>query len=169
MAFTLACLRRAAPAMLVAGWIVSAPAAEPIGAIGEISPTLERVVVDSRTGLAIAGFDPVAYFIDGEPRLGSRDYEAVWSGAVWRFANDGNRAAFVSDPEIYAPSFGGYCAGSAALGLAVRGDPLVWSVEAGRLLFFRSALDLSSWQASGPDRLARADANWPGLMLALAP
>ena len=76
----------------------------PIGAA-----TTERVVVDRHTGLAISGFDPVAYFTDGgaADRAGPSSNSA-YAGAVWRFRNEGNRAAFAADPEIYMPRFGGY-------------------------------------------------------------
>ena len=69
--------------------------------------TGELVVVDRHTGLAISGFDPVAYFID-TPSPGRGEFEATFAGAVWRFRNAGNRAAFVADPEVYMPRFGGY-------------------------------------------------------------
>ena len=60
------------------------------------------------TGLAISGFDPVAYFTDGKPVFGRPDLELSLGGAVWRFRNVGNRAAFADHPEIYRPRFGGY-------------------------------------------------------------
>ena len=56
--------------------------------------TTERIVSDPGSGLAIGGFDPVAYFTDAAPRLGSSDFELSFAGVVWRFRNEGNRAAF---------------------------------------------------------------------------
>ncbi len=70
--------------------------------------TTERVVVNRFSGLAIEGFDPVAYFVDGAAEPGSEDFEAPQDGAVWRFRNQGNRASFLAHPEIYGPQFGGY-------------------------------------------------------------
>lgn len=138
-------------------------------ALGAISPTTERIVVDAYTGLAIDGFDPVAYFLDGLPRQGQKAFEAVWSGAVWRFANEGNRAAFVESPGIYAPQFGGHCALAASEGMVANGDPLSWTVAEGRLLLFRDDTAMSSWLAAPAGRLTRAEANWPGLEFGLAP
>ena len=66
-----------------------------------LAATTERVVVNRFTGLAIEGFDPVAYFIDGRPVRDRPDFEASQAGAVWRFRNEGNRASFVAHPEIY--------------------------------------------------------------------
>src|ERR1700716_4431334 len=70
--------------------------------------TTERVIVNRYTGLAIEGFDPVAYFVDARAVIGLPGFEASQAGAVWRFHNEGNRASFVAHPDIYGPQFGGY-------------------------------------------------------------
>src|SRR3954466_1569315 len=70
--------------------------------------TTERVVVNRYSGLAIEGFDPVAYFTESLATQGVPDFEAAEAGAVWRFRNEGNRSSFVAHPEIYGPQFGGY-------------------------------------------------------------
>lgn len=59
-------------------------------------------------GLAIKGYDPVAYFVDGRPIKGKKEFEIQWSDAKWRFANAEHRDLFKSDPEKYAPQYGGY-------------------------------------------------------------
>ena len=66
------------------------------------------VVVNPATGLAISGVDPVGYFTDGKPVFGRPDVELTYDGTVWRFENEGNRAAFKADPDVYMPRFGGY-------------------------------------------------------------
>jgi hypothetical protein len=58
--------------------------------------TTERVVVNRYTGLAIEGFDPVAYFVDARPAVGLPGFEVSEAGAVWRFRNEGNRASFAA-------------------------------------------------------------------------
>ena len=73
-----------------------------------LAATTERVVVNRYSGLAIEGFDPVAYFTDSAAVRGVADFEAAEAGAVWRFRNEGNRASFVAHPEVYGPQFGGY-------------------------------------------------------------
>ena len=72
------------------------------------APTTERVVVDRHTGLALYGIDPVAYFTDRQAGRGTADLKLPIAGAVWRFDNEGNRAAFAADPDVYMPRFGGY-------------------------------------------------------------
>src|SRR4051812_19728994 len=68
----------------------------------------EPAVFNRYTGLAIDGYDPVSYFIEGMPRLGRADFELRFGGSNWRFANEGNMAAFAADPDVYAPRFGGH-------------------------------------------------------------
>ncbi len=62
----------------------------------------ERIVVDWHTGLAIGGFDPVAVFTDGKPMAGSAELKMRYGGAIWRFCNPGNRAAFAARPDVYS-------------------------------------------------------------------
>src|ERR1700680_5004440 len=98
--------------------------------------TTERVVVNRYTGLAIEGFDPVAYFVDARPVVGAPDFEASEAGAVWRFRNEGNRASFVAHPDIYGPQFGGYDPIDLARGVTVAGNPRFWLISGQRLYLF---------------------------------
>jgi len=63
----------------------------------------------NRHGLAIEGYDPVAYFGagGGEPTKGKKSITAEHDGATYRFANEDHRQRFASDPDRYAPAFGG--------------------------------------------------------------
>lgn len=88
--------------------------------------TTERVVANRFSGLAIEGYDPVAYFVDARPLLGLPELEAAQAGVVWRFRNEGNRASFVAHPDIYGPQFGGYDPVDLARGVTVAGRPLFW-------------------------------------------
>jgi len=63
--------------------------------------TTEWVVVNRYTGLAIDGFDPVAYLVDATPKQGRAGLELRSGGATWRFQNEGNRSVFAGAPEIY--------------------------------------------------------------------
>jgi len=59
-------------------------------------------------GLAIKGYDPVAYFKQGKPLKGSEKFTYQWSGGKWRFVSAEHLDLFKSDPEKYAPQYGGY-------------------------------------------------------------
>ena len=101
--------------------------------------TTELIVIDHHTGLAIGGFDPVAYFTDGAATPGTDEFECILAGAVWRFRNQGNRAAFMADPEVYMPRFGGYDPVAVARGVAVAGNPRLWLIAGERLYLFHTA------------------------------
>jgi len=131
--------------------------------------TTEYIVVDRNSGIAIGGFDPVAYFIDGVASPGKGDFEASFAGAVWRFRNEGNRGAFVADPDVYMPRFGGYDPIGVARGVAVPGDPRLWLLTGGRLYLFFTA-DARDLFAGDAERvIAVADRTWPSVQLTLSP
>ena len=95
--------------------------------------TTELVVINRYTGLAIDGFDPVAYFADAKPQLGRAELELRFGGATWRFHNEGNRAAFAAAPDVYAPRFGGYDPVALARGAPTAGHPELWLIGAAAL------------------------------------
>jgi hypothetical protein len=125
--------------------------------------TTERVVVNRFTGLAISGFDPVAYFTDTSPMRGDERFEAVQNGAVWRFRNEGNRAAFVSHPEIYAPQFGGHDPIDVARGKVVQGLPQLWMIHGQRLYLFASETSRTAFAAKPEGFANSAQRRWPKL------
>jgi hypothetical protein len=131
--------------------------------------TATRVVADSRTGLALSGFDPVAYFTDGKPRLGEGGYEAIYLGAVWRFSNEGNKAAFSRDPEVYAPRFGGYDPIALERGVAVAGHPLIWLISGDRLYLFSDLNNRRRFAADAQRSIAAAEHHWPEVAATLVP
>ncbi len=94
----------------------------------------------NRKGLAVKGYDPVAYFTLGEPTKGSPDISYRWSGAEWRFATTEHRELFVNDPTKYAPQFGGSCAVAAATGHRVAASPKRWRIENGHLYLNKDPL-----------------------------
>src|SRR5579859_4168275 len=59
---------------------------------------------------AIRGYDPVAYFREGKPLKGKKEFSTLWNGAQWSFSSKQNLETFKSNPEKYAPQYGGYCA-----------------------------------------------------------
>jgi hypothetical protein len=131
--------------------------------------TTERIVVDRHRGLAIAGFDPVAYFTDATATLGRPEIEYAYAGAVWRFRNEGNRGAFAADPEVYMPRFGGYDPAAAARGAAVEGHPLVWLIVEQRLYLFETAKTRDIFVDDRERILAAAERKWPQVVRTLSP
>ena len=130
--------------------------------------TTERVIVNRYTGLAIEGYDPVAYFADARPELGRQDFEASQAGAVWRFRNEGNRASFVAHPEIYGPQFGGYDPIDLARGVTYAGNPRFWLIVKQRLYLFGREQNRDAFAADPARKLREAKARWPALEQGLA-
>ncbi len=124
----------------------------------------DPIVVNALTGLAISGFDPVAYFSEAKPKLGRPDMELRLDGVIWRFENEGNRAAFAAHPEVYMPRFGGYDPVAIARGTSVAGHPLIWVVIAERLYLFYDAEARAAFLAEPRAILDRATRKWPAVL-----
>jgi YHS domain-containing protein len=115
-------------------------------------------------GLAIAGYDPVAYFTDGKPVEGSSEFETTWRGATWRFASVAHRDQFVADPEKYAPQYGGYCAWAVAHDKTAGIDPEAWEIVDGKLYLNYSKDIQAQWQQDVPGYIAQANGTCPKLL-----
>ena len=133
-----------------------------------LSATTERVVVNRYSGLAIEGFDPVAYFTDARPVRGLPDFEAAEAGTVWRFHNASNRDAFAAHPEIYGPQFGGYDPIDVARGVAYAGNPRFFVVTGQRLYLFGREESRNAFAANPARFLKDARARWPFVQQTLA-
>ncbi len=115
-------------------------------------------------GLAIHGYDPVAYFTEGEPVLGSPDHSIIHNGATWQFSSAANLAAFEGDPERYGPRFGGYCAYAASQGYLAPTVPEAWTIHEDRLYLNFSIRVRRLWSRDIAGNIAKGEANWPGIL-----
>ena len=129
----------------------------------------QRIVVNWHTGLAIDGYDPVAFFTQGKPVLGKPDLELRYGGVVWRFCNVGNRAAFAGRPDIYMPQYGGYDPLAVARGVAVAGNPDVWLIAGERLFLFYDPAHRAEFAADAARFIAAANRKWPAVEATLDP
>lgn len=117
----------------------------------------------SREGIAIRGYDPVAYFRDGGPRPGKSEFSVSHGGATWRFANAEHKALFEADPQRYLPAYGGFCAYGTSRGYLVKIEPEAWSIVDGRLYLNYDLGVRTTWLGDTGKFIARADGNWPRL------
>jgi YHS domain-containing protein len=112
-------------------------------------------------GFAIRGYDPVAYFTDGKPVRGKKEFEFEYNGARWLFASAANQQAFSAEPEKYLPQYGGYCAYGMSHGYAAPIEPDAWSIVDGKL-YLNYNLDVrKEWNKDIPGYISKADVNWP--------
>jgi len=142
---------------LILAAILSACAATP----GRISQTTVVDAVDNQHGLALQGYDPVAYFADGKPTAGSVAISYRWQGAAWHFSSAQHRDAFAADPLRYAPQFGGYCAYAVSRGTTAEGDPKQWAVVDGKLYVNNNPLAQKLWNQDRPGNIEAGVINWP--------
>lgn len=115
-------------------------------------------------GLAIQGYDAVAYFDGNGPVEGSADFTHDWMGSTWRFASASNRDAFAADPQAWAPQYGGYCAYAVSRGYTASTDPSAWSLYEGKLYLNYSRSVRLLWATNKSGNVAAGDANWPAVL-----
>ena len=137
-------------------------------AVSAWAAVTERAVVNRYSGLAIDGFDPVAYFTDAEPAKGEAGIEASAGGAVWRFRNEANRAVFLAHPDIYGPRFGGYDPVDVSNGKVIAGRAQLWLISGERLYLFSREENRSAFAADAEGIARRADGQWPALVETLS-
>ena len=116
-----------------------------------------------KNGTALKGHDPVAYFTDGKPTMGSTDYTASADGATYYFASAGNRDQFLADPIKYTPEYGGYCALGVTRSMKITGDPKAWKIVADKLYINSSPNALVRWSEDIPGNIKKADEAWPAI------
>ncbi len=135
---------------------------DPCAATSESAPS---VYTESSSGLAIRGTDPVAYFTEGKAVQGDSEYETEYQGAVWRFSNAENQELFESDPEAYAPQYGGYCAKALSEGNVVSTDPESWKIVDDKLYLNYSPEVQQQWVQDIEGNIKLADEKWPDVLV----
>jgi len=108
-------------------------------------------------GVAIRGYDTVAYFTQGKPVEGDDQFATEWSGATWKFSSQENLDLFVAAPEKYAPQYGGYCAYGVAQESLVKIEPDLWTIVEGKLYLNYNEKLNEQWQEDTPGFISTAD------------
>lgn len=116
------------------------------------------------SNLAVGGYDSVAYFTEGRPVKGDRQYALKHAGAEWRFVSAANRDTFAAAPQRYAPQYGGYCAWAVAQGYTASGDPQYWKIVDGKLYLNYDAAVQAKWERDIPGFIGNADRQWPAVL-----
>lgn len=118
----------------------------------------------AKTGLAIAGYDPVAYFTEAKAVKGNRNLAVLFEGLTYYFSSTENKEAFKKNPARYEPQYGGWCAyAMGSSGEKVEVDPETFKIKDGKLFLFYNKYfnnTLKSWNKDEANLQARADANW---------
>lgn len=133
--------------LLVGCWLVSS-----------VASAGEYFEVD---GVALRGYDPVAYFDAGKPTPGMKSLSHEYQGSTFLFSSQANLDKFSADPGKYAPQFGGFCALGTANGYKVKTEPDAFKVVDGKLYFNYNRKVLELWTQDQAGYISRANKNWP--------
>lgn len=117
-------------------------------------------------GMAIKGYDPVAYFTEARAVKGSPEFQHKFLGETWHFANAGHRDVFAANPVAYAPQYGGFCAGEVmyadvSSGITTNINPEAWRIIDGKLYLFYDTDYAEFFEQNAKEFVDKADGNWP--------
>ena len=129
-----------------------------------LSAKTAPVYTGTFSGVALSGYDPVAYFTRHAPVKGSDGFKTTYNGAEWHFADAADLATFKGNPAKYAPQYGGYCAWAVSQGYTASGDPMVWKVVGDKLYVNYNKDVGEKWAKDIPGYIAKADGNWPKII-----
>ena len=115
-------------------------------------------------GIAIRGYDTVAYFTDGKPVEGNDQFTTEWQGATWKFSSQENLDLFTAEPEKFAPQYGGYCAYGVAQNNLVKIEPDHWTIHDDKLYLNYNAKLNKEWRMDIPGYISSADELFESLL-----
>lgn len=124
----------------------------------------KSLVLKTKDGLAIQGYDPVAYFTDKKAVKGIARFHSEYDGAKYLFASPEHKALFDGNPARYAPAYGGYCGYAASINRLSPISPDWFQIEDGKLILQHNKKAFDLFNKELRDNVVKADANWPGLI-----
>ena len=116
------------------------------------------------SGIALDGYDPVAFFTDGKPMHGDPAISATYNGATYLFASKDHKVRFLADPQKYVPQFGGYCAFGVSLGALFPVDINTWQIRNGKLYLNLNPSILEQFNQDFEGYVNKAEKKWPKLV-----
>jgi YHS domain-containing protein len=136
-----------------------------LAGIGAVAASCTRsggvaAVNTAADGLALRGFDTVAYYTAESAIKGDPKYSFAWRGATWYFASEENMNQFKANPEAYAPQFGGYCSYAVSQGYTADGDPQQWKVVDGKLYLNYNQKAKEAWEKEQGKFIKDGEKNW---------
>ena len=92
--------------------------------------------VNESDGLALKGYDVVAYFNNHKAVVGDTRKGVKNDNLIQYFTSDENKITFQAFPEKFLPQYGGYCATAVASGFTADVNPEIWHIENDKLYLF---------------------------------
>src|SRR5689334_23418248 len=134
-------------------------------AFADQSPDHKVLVLKSHDGVAVQGYDTVAYFTDSKAVKGTSKFRAEYEGATYYFASGDHKALFDANPTKYAPAYGGYCGYAASIDRLSPISPEWFQIIDGRLVLQHNKKATDKFNADQKGNIVKADQNWPGLVV----
>lgn len=134
-----------------------------LASVSAMGQTKKLLNVD-KNGVAIQGYDPVAFFTQNKPVKGKPEFESTYHGAKYQFASAEDKATFDGNPAKYEPQFGGFCAYAVSRGHTAPIKVEAFQIVNGRLLMQYDLSVLKDFQKDTDGNLKKADKNWPGVV-----
>lgn len=132
--------------------------------LGSADLMAEKIYTDFFSDKALSGYDTVAYFTQGKPVKGKKEFKAEYLDAVWYFSSAKNKSLFEENPDRYRPQYGGHCAWAVGANNAkAKGDPKHWKIVEDKLYLNYNADVQKKWLQDIPGFIQKANVNWPGL------
>lgn len=135
--------------------------------VGMAQSSIRTKQFNIENGLAIKGYDPVAYFTQNKAIKGNKEIAASAEGVVYYFSSTANKEMFLKDYKKYEPQYGGWCAyAMGANNEKVEIDPETFKILDGKLyLFYHSWVNntLTKWNKDETTLKPKADANWQSI------
>ncbi|MBL8565790.1 MAG: tat pathway signal sequence domain protein [Hyphomicrobiaceae bacterium] len=131
----------------------------------DVNTTAGLVLADGKPapGLAVHGYDVVAYQTEAKPVRGDAQFATVHKEATYRFASKANLDAFKANPAKYEPAYGGYCAYGISVGAKFDGDPNFWKVVDGKLYLNLDSGIQQTWLKDVAGAIKKAETNWASI------
>lgn len=116
-----------------------------------------------KNGVAIQGYDPVAYFESSKAIEGKSEIKTEYQKATYYFSSEKNKTMFLKQPEKYVPQFGGYCAYGVSENHTSPTDPQAFTIVDDRLYLNYNLKVKELWSKNREERIKKADETWKEL------
>lgn len=122
-----------------------------------------QTVYYSEKGVAINGYDPVAYFTQDSALKGGDNYTYQWNSAKWFFSSQSNLDLFKANPEKYAPQYGGWCAYGVSENHKSPTDPKAFTIVNNKLYLNYNVKVMQLWRQDTTKHIGLANKHWISL------
>ena len=113
-----------------------------------------------KNGIALEGYDVVAYFRERRAVKGNSTFACLWSRLMWKFSSEENLQLFSQNPEQYAPQYGGFCSFGVSSGYKASVRPEAFTIENGKLYFNFAKYVRKRWLEKRLQHIEIADQQW---------